>query len=125
LRWRNKPHLPGMSPARRCSQGPGAPAAVRCPVLRAPVLRLGAHRPPCAAAPPSGCRCRPPRSLVHVRLLSTDQRLDVRPLRLLQGGSEQPRRLGAQQCLTGARPAVAARGEKGLWNSYPPKVAAA
>ena len=30
------------------------------------------------------------------------------------------RRLGAQQQrLRGARPAVAARGEKGLWNSYP------
>jgi hypothetical protein len=61
-----------------------------------------------------------------------DSSLDFRPLRLLQGGLEQPRRLGAQHGGTARRRgsladatgnATAARGgEKGLWNSYPLKL---
>jgi hypothetical protein len=52
----------------------------------------------------------------------------LRQLRLLQGGLEQPRRLGAQHGVTArgrgsladaTSDAAAVRGEKGLWNSYP------
>ena len=67
--------------------------------------------------------------LKFLSTLSKDQRLDFRPLRLLQGGLEQqPRRLGAQHGVMGrgrgsladaTGAGVAARGRKGLWNSYP------
>ena len=39
-----------------CSPGRRASAARHVPALRAPALRLWEHRPPCAAAPPSGRR---------------------------------------------------------------------
>ena len=53
--------------------------------------------------------------------LNTGERIDFRPLGLLQGGLEQPRRLAPSSASRahGTRSAAARGGEKGLWNSYP------
>jgi hypothetical protein len=97
-------------PARNLLSGP---TCARC----GPFACAGCPGAPSLGTPSSVCRCPTlwlPMTIsplpIHCRPLSKGQRLDVRPLGLLQGGLEPPRRLGAQHGV--AQHGVTARGPR-------------